>query len=176
MQSKLRKFLAAAFLALMVGMQAVEAQTTRSVTIQIIGIVQPYLKLSLDFAPDGIATVLGYLGDAPAGGAFTIRSNTMFLLGTARLVSNLMSSYTVVVRSVNGGKLRHRDGHGEVPYTLIIGNQPAVRQGDTFCYVTSGRTSFDGTEVPVSIALGEVSESAGRGLYSDSLQFSIVAN
>ncbi|MDH7484322.1 MAG: hypothetical protein QHH01_06820, partial [Spirochaetales bacterium] len=75
MQSKLRKYLAAAFLALMVGMQAVEAQTTKSVTIQIIGIVQPYLKLSLDFAPDGVANVLGYVGDAPAGGAFAIRSN-----------------------------------------------------------------------------------------------------
>jgi len=159
---------------------AVFAQTPNrtSATIQLMVYVPPVLQLSLDFAQNGVANVVGYLGSNSSGfkNSFELKPYAVFNLGAARLVSNLTSSYSIVVQSMNGGKLKNQSSGSEISYDLLIGGMTAVRSGDSFRLVTAMKTARNGTDLPVSIALGSIPASASYGLYSDSLLFNVMAN
>ncbi len=159
---------------------AASAQTPSktSATIQLAVYVPPVLRLSLDFAPNGAANIVGYLGTNPVGfkNGFELKPYSIFNLGTARLVSNLSSSYSIVVQSMNRGKLKNQSSGSEIAYDLLIGGMPAARYGDSFRMVTAMKTARDGTDLPVSIALGNIPASASYGVYSDSLLFNVMAN
>lgn len=149
-----------------------------SATIQLTVYVPPVLRLSLDFAQNGAANIVGYLGSNPAGfrNGFELKPYSIFNLGAARLVSNLASSYSIVVQSMNGGKLKNEDSGSEIAYDLLIGGMPVARYGNSFRLVTAMKTARDGTDLPVSIALGNIPASAPNGVYSDSLLFNVMAN
>lgn len=156
------------------------AQTpnTTTATIHLTVYVPPVLKLSVDFASNGVTQITGHLGNTSNAynNGFELKSNSTFTLGAARIVSNLSSSYSIVIQSMNNGKLKNQDSGSEIDYNLLVGGVPAARYGDAFRVVSSIRTSRDGTELPVSIALGSIPSSASSGLYTDNLLFNIMAN
>ncbi len=156
------------------------AQSTgkTSTTIQLTVIVPPVLQLSLNFGDSGVAQINGYLGDSsPACGAgFAIAPNETIALGAARLVSNLSSGYSIIVQSANGGALKSQTSNSEISYNLLIGGVPVTRCGDSFTIASLARTMRDGTELPVSIALGAIPAGASSGIYSDNLLFNVSAN
>ncbi|MCX8014336.1 MAG: hypothetical protein N3A02_08625 [Rectinema sp.] len=155
-----------------------QAQSKTSATIQITVIVPKVLQFSADFARNGIADITGYLGSPASASrnAFEIRPNTVFNLGYARLVSNLSSNFSIYIQSANGGKLRNPQSGSELPYSLLIGGMQTVRSADGFRFTTCMKTSRDGAELPVSIALADIPATASAGLYSDSLLFNVMAN
>lgn len=152
------------------------AKTTATIHISVT--VPTILKFDTNFARDGIATITGYLGSpAPnSRNAFEIRPNAVFNLGSARLISNLGSNFSILVQSANGGKLRNLQSGSELPYYLYIGGMLAFRSSDGFKFTTNMRTSRDGTELPVSIAFADIPSTATAGIYSDSLLFNVMAN
>lgn len=157
---------------------AVSAQTSNktSVSVHLVAYVPPVLKLSLNFSTDGFARVNGYLGDSSPKDGFELKSNSTFTLGAARIVSNLGSSYSIVVQSMNNGKLKNQESGNEIHYDLLIGGVPTARYGDAFRMVSAIRTSGAGMDLPVSIALGNIPSGASFGLYSDNLLFNVMAN
>ncbi len=159
---------------------SVAAQTSNrtSVAIHLSVYVPPTLQLSVDFASGGVTQITGHLGTTPgdSDSGFEIRPNAVFTLGAARIVSNLSSSYSIVIQSMNSGTLKNQDSDSEIAYSLLIGGVPAARYGDAFRVVSSVRTPREGTELPVSIALGNIPSSAAAGLYTDNLLFNIMAN
>ncbi len=149
-----------------------------SVTIHLSVYVPPIIELSLDFASGGVTQITGHLGNNPstAKSGFELKPNTVFTLGTANVVSNLRSSYSIVVQSMNNGTLKNQESNSEIAYSLLIGGVPAARYGDAFRVASSVRTSREGLALPVSIALGDIPSSASTGLYTDNLLFNIMAN
>ncbi|PKL07067.1 MAG: hypothetical protein CVV53_01165, partial [Spirochaetae bacterium HGW-Spirochaetae-9] len=108
---------------------------SKTAIIQIVAYVPPVINLSLDFAKDSTARLVGYLPEDGGYGSeskntvndkagFAIRTGATIDLGNARLFSNLMSSYSVNVYSANGGSLRNpADTSSEsIPYQLRFGN------------------------------------------------------
>jgi hypothetical protein len=177
----IQRAIAGVFFALtLLGPLAVAAQSTNktSVTIHLSVYVPPALKLSLDFASSGVTQIAGYLGSSPgtARAGFELKPNAVYTLGMAHIISNLNSSYSIVVQSMNGGVLKHQSADSEIPYSLLVGSVPAVRYGDAFRVVSSLRTPRDGLALPVSIALGNIPPSASVGVYTDNLLFNIMAN
>ena len=94
--------------------------TTSLDEIRIEGFVPDFLKISLDFAPDNSASLVGYYpseaaANNPAGSSgipqpqgdksFSIHPGTVVDLGLAVLVSNVVGPYTILVYSANGGRL-----------------------------------------------------------------------
>ncbi|GAB6276063.1 MAG: hypothetical protein SAMD01599839_06030 [Rectinema sp.] len=159
---------------------SVFAQTSNktSVTLHLSVYVPPVLQLSVDFASGGVTQLTGHIGNTPGtyNNGFELRPNSIFTLGAARIVSNLNSSYSIVIQSMNNGKLKNQTSGSEIAYDLLIGGIPAARYGDAFRVVSSIKTSRDGTELPVSIALGNIPSSASAGLYTDNLLFNVMAN
>lgn len=157
-----------------------------SATIQIVAIVPSILKLNLDFSNSSTATVLGYLRSdgsttpmpAVKGNQFEIKPGAMVELGNARLFSNVPGSYTITAYSANGGALKNTYGmtNDAIPYSLILGSMQAVPQGGAFHFTSSGKSTRDGTELKVALALGSVPSSAPAGFYADQLMFSVAAN
>ncbi len=160
---------------------SVFAQTSNntSVTLHLSVYVPPVLQLSVDFASGGVTQITGYLGNTTSPAhtdGFELKPNTIFTLGAARIVSNLNSSYSIIVQSMNNGTLKNQASGSAIAYALLIGGEPAARYGDAFRIVSSIKTPRDGTELPVSIALGDIPSSASYGLYTDNLLFNIMAN
>ncbi len=149
-----------------------------SATIHLTVIVPPVLQLSLNFGNGGVAQINGYLGNfAPSSRVgFAIVPNATIPLGTARLVSNLSSGYSIIVQSSNGGALKSQTSNSKISYTLLIGGVPVARSGDCFTIASMSRTMRDGTDLPVSIALGAIPTGASSGIYSDNLLFNVSAN
>lgn len=181
MMRGIRGAIAKAFFALaLLAVLPVSAQSPNktSVTIHLSVYVPPTLKLSLDFASGGVAQITGHLGTTPGTpkSGFELKPNAVFTLGTAHIVSNLSSSYSIVVQSMNGGTLKHDNSESEIAYSLLVGGVPAARYGDVFRVVSSMRTPREGLALPVSIALGNIPSSASAGVYTDNLLFNIMAN
>jgi len=176
-------FVAKTILALAIALGALlsaGAQSTgkTSTTIQLTVIVPPVLQLSLNFGNGGAAQINGYLGDSAqaSSAGFAIAPNATIALGAARLVSNLSSGYSIIVQSANGGALKSPTSNSEISYNLLIGGVPVARSGDSFTLASMSRTMRDGTELPVSIALGTIPAGASSGIYSDNLLFNVSAN
>ncbi len=161
-------------------LSSVFAQTSNktSATIQLAVYVPPILTLSVNFASGGVTQITGHIGNTPGtyNNGFELRPNSIFTLGAARIVSNLTSSYSIVIQSMNSGTLKNQDSGSEIAYDLLIGGIPAARYGDAFRVVSSIKTPRDGIELPVSIALGNIPPNASSGLYADNLLFNIMAN
>lgn len=157
-----------------------------SATIQIVAVVPSILKLNLDFTNSATTTLLGYLPSdgtttpmpASKGNQFEIKPGTTVELGSAHLFSNVPGSYTIIAYSANGGALRNSYSmtNDAIPYSLILGSMQAVPQGGAFHFTTSGKSTRDGSELKVALALGAVPVNAPSGFYADQLIFSVLAN
>jgi hypothetical protein len=161
------------------------AQTSNrtSTSIQLTVYVPSVLQLSLDFGNAGVAQINGYLGNSLgsmqgsfAQGGFALASNSTFSLGNAKIVSNLGSSYSISVQSMNSGRLKNFASGSEISYSLLIGGVPTMQYGDAFRMTSSLRTPREGIELPVSIALGTIPTNAAFGAYTDNLLFNVSAN
>jgi len=161
------------------------AQTSNrtSTSIRLTVHVPSVLQLSLDFGNGGVAQINGYLGDSLEAlqgsftqGGFALASNSTFSLGCAKIISNLASSYSIIVQSMNGCRLKNLTSGSEISYSLLIGGVPTKQYGDAFRMTTSIRTPREGTELPVSIALGAIPTNAAFGAYTDNLLFNVSAN
>lgn len=165
---------------------AQNSSRSTSATIQIVAIVPSILKLNLDFANSSTATLLGYLRSdgttspmpVSKGNQFEIKPNATVELGNARLFSNVPGSYTIIAYSANGGTLKNSYGMTAdgIPYSLILGSMQATPQGGAFRFTASGKSTRDGTELKVALALGSVPANAPAGFYADQLMFSVSAN
>lgn len=155
-----------------------QTQGASSTSISISVRVPPVLQFSLNFGTGGGARIAGYLGGAGTASAdgFVITPNSTVALGDARIVSNLGSGYAIIVQSSNGGTLKNPNSSSEISYDLLIDGVPAVRQQGSFMLSSSMRTSRNGSELPVSIALGSIPAGASAGVYSDNLLFNVSAN
>lgn len=153
--------------------------TSKSVSIRIVAIVPPILNLSLDFATGSTVSLAGYLPGSEAlrsDNGFQIKSGSVVELGNARIVSNLLKSYSVSVFSSNGGSMISQIDNVSIPYTLRFGDSEVVAVGGEFSFVQSGKTSKSGSPMPVALAFANVPSSLPNGVYTDNLMFSISAN
>ncbi|MFZ2636395.1 MAG: hypothetical protein WBH97_06295 [Rectinemataceae bacterium] len=160
---------------------AIGAQSSgsKSVSIQLVGVVPPRLDMNLTFAPGNAVTLEGRGAEERSGnGTFTVASGAEVELGYANIFSNLMGSFSIVVWSDNGGSLRDPAGTDgtAVPYNLTFGDQSASASGGAFRFASSGKTSKSGTSTRVSLGFGVVPEAAKNSVLTDRLVFSLSAN
>lgn len=186
MRSAVRRICLALFIAL--SLMSVSAQTgTHASVLQIVAVVPPVLKLSLDFSQGSTTNLVGVIpsGDASAsqlpaneGSSFVIRAGARINVGNARLFSNIKSSYTISVVSANGGELRDPAGNpgSGIGYELSLGDMPARASGNTFSFLASGKSVRGGTAMSVALNIPQVPAGASSGVYSDQITFSIAAN
>ena len=182
-----RMRIASAALALIAAgcLYAQSPSTGRSVSIQIVAVIPPVLRLALDFCAGEIAQVNAYLH--PKNGAedsridatrHEIREGSVIELGNARIFSNTGKSYSVQVYSANGGNLRPDSGPStaSIPYSLSLDGIPARNRDGAFSFQTRGKTTMEGTALRVALAIAAIPASASGGDYSDQLLFSLAAN
>jgi len=172
-------FFAIAFLFFIFGSGMLAAQNSRSVSINLVGVVPPRLEMSLSFGQGNVVALEGRGPDVVgASGAFTVSAGTEVELGYANVFSNLIGSFSIVVMSENGGVLREETGSGgaTVPYNLSFDGQHAKAVGGTFSFVKSGKTEKAGTPIRVALGFGSVPESAKDAILTDRLMFSLSAH
>jgi hypothetical protein len=141
------------------------AATSNLDEIRIEGFVPNFLKISLDFAPDNSASLVGYYpSEAAASHAaskaynpqpqgdknFLIHPGQIVDLGMAVLVSNVVGPYTIQVISANAGQLVCSNG-GQV--VDAGGGQPA------------GIAPIAAVGIPYSLKLGDQQSQAQAGVF-----------
>ncbi len=182
--------------------------------IRIEGFVPDFLKISLDFAPDNSAFLAGYYpseaaansatatavaadhtatgspaadsaaADSGADKRFPIRPGMIVDLGMAILVSNVMGSYTISVRSANGGQLvstaPKRSAAPEsdfcLSYSLGLGDRLSRAESGVFNFSGSGKSRSGGTRLKVFLVFDELKPPIPHSVYTDELSFVVKAN
>jgi hypothetical protein len=164
--------------------------TSKSISIQIVAYVPPTLRLDLDFSRNGSLAINGRIrGEKDSGslGAqslsvngsgqsnFDISPGATIIIGNASLFSNLPGTYSVIVRSSNGGYLRHSNSAAAspIPYQLMLGDRFSSAQQGSFRFAFGGKAGKRSPDFKVALSFGTLD--AEEGGYSDNLSFSIVA-
>jgi len=132
--------------------------------IRIEGYVPNFLKISLDFAPDNSALLVGYYPSESAAltskeppallpnadKTFSIQPGQIVDLGMAVLVSNVVGPYTIQVYSSNGGQLVIANGQHSLD---TEGEKPAEA------------TPATAVGIPYSLKLGDRQTEARAGVF-----------
>lgn len=153
----------------------------------IVGVtVPPILKLSIDNTiNNSIAIAARYASPGtnlsqtpiPSSGfsVFDLTPGAVFQIGTIRVFSNMIGSYSVRIESVNRGQLTAMDDQKiiAVPYSIRIGAATLASVSGDFLFPLSGKTDQEGEEFLLSLALGAFPENLPAGIYYDKLILSL---
>jgi len=160
--------------------------------IRIEGFVPDVLKISLDFAPDNSALLVGYYpseaaarqasgGSAPPSPgdrSFSIHPGKVVDLGSAILVSNVVGPYTISVFSANDGHLTSAEAEAKagIPYSLGLGDRLSRAESGVFRFSGSGKSHAGGIRLKVFLVFDELALPLPHSTYTDELSFVVSAN
>ncbi len=160
--------------------------------IRIEGFVPDVLKISLDFAPDNSALLVGYYpseaaarqasdGSAPPSQgdkSFSIHPGKVVDLGSAILVSNVVGLYTISVFSANDGRLTSAEAEAKagIPYSLGLGDRLSRAESKVFRFPGSGKSRSGGSRLKVFLVFDELTLPLPHSTYTDELSFVVSAN